>query len=128
MRQDLVSDVMYVLNNADKFGKQDCTLPASDLVKNVLMVAQKAGYVGSFEFIDDGKSGMFKVDMTGKINMSRSIKPRFSVKKNDYEKWENRFLPAKNVGVLIVSTNKGIMTQKDAETQSLGGKLLAFIY
>ena len=120
MRQDLLSDVMYVINNAENVGKAICVIPASRLIKDVLIVMQKADYIGSFEFIDDGKSGFFNVQLIGRINKSRSIKPRFAVKKNEYEKWEERYLPAIGLGILIVSTPKGVVSQKEAEKMGLG--------
>lgn len=128
MRQDLLGDVLFVLNNAEKTGKRSCVVPASKLIKNVLLVIQKEGYIGSFEFVDDGKGGKFQAEMIGRINKSRLIKPRFAVKKNGYEKWEKRYLPARGFGLLIVSTYRGVMSQKDAVAQGLGGKLVAYIY
>jgi small subunit ribosomal protein S8 len=128
MRHDLLSDVLYVINNAEKIGKESCTVPASELIKNVLKIIQKAGFIGSFEFIDDGKSGKLQIDLIGRINMTRAIKPRFSVKKDKYEKWESRYLPAKGFGMLIVSTPKGVMDQKEAEKLGIGGKLLCYVY
>lgn len=128
MRQDLLSDVMYVINNAENMGKGSCAIPASKLVKDVLMVMQKHGYIGNFEFIDDGKSGSFQVHLVGRVNSSRAIKPRFAVKKNEYEKWEERYLPATDFGILIVSTPKGIMSQKEAAKQGLGGRLICYVY
>ncbi|MBI2172679.1 MAG: 30S ribosomal protein S8 [Candidatus Aenigmarchaeota archaeon] len=128
MRHDILSDVLYVMNNAEKIGRATCTIPASNLVKNVLKVLQKENYIGSFEFADDGKSGHFAVELIGKINFSRSIKPRFFVKKDDYEKWEKRYLPAKGYGVMIVSTSKGVMSQKEAEKLGIGGRLLGCVY
>ncbi|MEM7819834.1 MAG: 30S ribosomal protein S8 [Candidatus Aenigmatarchaeota archaeon] len=128
MRHDLLSDVLYVINNAEKLGRKSCIVPASKLIKNVLKVMQKSGYIGSFEFIDDGKSGKLQIELIGRINKTRAIRPRFSVKKDEYEKWESRYLPAKDFGILIVSTSKGIMTQKDAIEKGLGGKLLCYVY
>ncbi|MCX6815699.1 MAG: 30S ribosomal protein S8 [Candidatus Aenigmarchaeota archaeon] len=128
MRHDLLSDVLYVMNNAENIGERFCTVPASSLVKDVLMVMQKSEYIGNFEFIDDGKSGFFKIELIGKINKSRSIRPRFAVKKGEYEKWESRFLPSKGFGILILTTPKGVMNQHDAEKQETGGRLLAFVY
>jgi len=128
MRHDIVSDVLYGLNNAEKFGKKTCVVPASKLVKNLLLAVQKTGYIGSFEFIDDSKSGSFSVQMIGRINKSRAIRPRFAVKKNEYEKWETRYLPAKGFGILLVSTPNGIMTQKEAMESNIGGRLVAYVY
>ncbi len=128
MRQDFLSDVMYVINNAENMGKGSCSIPASRMIKDILMVMQKSGYIGSFEFIDDGKSGSFTVHLIGRVNQSRSIKPRFAVRKNEYEKWEERYLPATDFGILIVSTPKGIMSQKEATKLGLGGRLLCYVY
>lgn len=128
MRHDLLSDVLYVINNAGKIGRRMCIVPASSPIKEVLTVIQKAGYIGDFEFLDDSKSGHFKIDLIGRINKSRAIKPRFAVKKDGFEKWENRYLPAKGFGILVVSTPKGIMSQKEAVEQETGGRLLAYVY
>ena len=104
MRHDLLSDVLYVINNAEKIGRRTCIVPASSLVKEVLAAVQKAGYIGDFEFMDDGKSGSFRIDLIGRINKSRAIRPRFAVRKDEFEKWESRYLPAKGFGILIIST------------------------
>ncbi len=124
----MLSDVLYVINNAGKIGRRMCIVPASSPIKEVLTVIQKAGYIGDFEFLDDSKSGHFKIDLIGRINKSRAIKPRFAVKKDGFEKWENRYLPAKGFGILVVSTPKGIMSQKEAVEQETGGRLLAYVY
>ncbi|MBI4018191.1 MAG: 30S ribosomal protein S8 [Candidatus Aenigmarchaeota archaeon] len=128
MRHDILTDVMYSLNNAEKNGKKTCVVPASKTVKNVLAVMQGAGYIGAFDFIDDGKSGFFEVKLVGKINESRGIRPRFAVKKDEYEKWEKRFLPARGFGMLIISTSKGLMDQKQAGEKRLGGRLMGYVY
>ena len=126
MRHDILSDVLFVLNNAESIGKSSCDVPASNLVKNILSVIQKEGYIGSFS-VDERKE-KFRVELVGRINKARTIKPRFSVKRDEYEKWETRFLPAKDFGILIVSTPGGVMSQREAIDKGLGGKLLAFIY
>lgn len=128
MRHDLLSDVLHVLTNGERMGKRTCVVPASSLVKDVLKVMQSEGYIGKFEFIDDGRSGKFEVHLIGKINESKAVKPRFPVKKDGYEKWETRYLPAKGFGVLIISTPKGVITQKEAVRSLTGGRLLAYVY
>jgi small subunit ribosomal protein S8 len=128
MRHDLLADVLYVMNNAENIGKKNVAVPASKLVKEVLMVVQRAGYIGSFEFVDDRKSGKFNIELIGKINMSRAVRPRFPIKNNEFEKWEGRYLPARAFGILIVSTSKGVMSQKEAEELGIGGRLLAYVY
>lgn len=128
MRHDLLSDILYVMNNAEKRGKKSCTVPASSVAKNMLMVLQRHGYVGKFEFIEDRRQGLLSIELVGKINKSRAIRPRFAVKKGEYEKWESRYLPARGFGVLLVSTSKGVMSQKEAADSGLGGRLLGYVY
>ena len=128
MIQDTLADVLSVIKNADKVGKKDCVTRASKLVKDVLTVLEEKGYIGSFEKIEDGKSGRFKVELKGKIIDCNVIKPRFSVKTDEFEGWEKRFLPARNFGFLIVTTPKGIMDHNKAKDIKSGGKLVAFVY
>ena len=116
------------MNNAEKIGRHFVIVPASSLVKEVLTVIQRAGYIGDFEFLDDGRSGHFRINLVGRINKSRSIRPRFAVRKDEFEKWEGRYLPAKGFGILVLSTPKGVMNQKEAAEHATGGRLLAFVY
>ena len=129
MLLDPLADALSVIKNAESVGKPECIIhPASKLIGRALKVMADRGYIGEFEFVDDGKSGMFRVKLLGRINRCGVIKPRFSTKVNDMEKWEKRFLPARNFGVLILSTSKGVMAHSDARSQSLGGQLLAYVY
>jgi len=128
MRHDLVSDVLSTIKNGDKSGKGEVVTPFSKLVKGVLLILQKYNYIGDFEFIDDKKGGKFKVQLLGKINDCNSIRPRFYVKKDEYEKYEKRFLPGAEMGVLIVSTSKGLLTHKEAKEKNIGGSLIGYIY
>jgi small subunit ribosomal protein S8 len=89
---------------------------------------QKNNFIGVFEFIDDGRSGKFKIELTNRINDCNVIKPRYPVKVDEFEKWEKRYLPARGFGILILSTNKGVMTHEEAKKKKLGGKLLAYVF
>ena len=86
------------------------------------------GFIGEFKFLDDGKAGKFKITLLGKINGCGVIKPRYAVKRDEYEPWEKRYLPAAGFGLIVVSTQKGIMSHRQAMEQNLGGRLLAFAY
>jgi len=126
---DPLADAMSVIKNAESVGKPECIIhPASKLIGRALKVMADRGYIGEFEFVDDGKSGMFRVKLLGRINRCGVIKPRFATKVSELEKWEKRFLPARNFGVLILSTSKGVMAHTDARAQFLGGQLLAYVY
>lgn len=128
MRHDLLSDAMSALKNGDAVGKRGVIIPASSLVKNVLLVLQKRGYVGEFEHIDDGRGGKFSIRLIGKINDAGAVRPRFSCTLKEFAKFERRFLPAFAFGFIIVSTSKGILTHEEAKEKGVGGKLLAYIY
>jgi small subunit ribosomal protein S8 len=56
------------------------------------------------------------------------VKPRFAVKVDGFENWEKKFLPSRDVGLMVVSTSQGVLAHRDAEEKSLGGRLLAFVY
>jgi len=89
---------------------------------------QKNGYVGEFEFIDDGRSGKFRVQLLGRINSCAVIKPRYSVKSDRIEDWEKRYLPSREVGLLIMSSPLEVLSQRDAKERKVGGRLLAYVY
>ncbi|MEA1985465.1 MAG: 30S ribosomal protein S8 [Euryarchaeota archaeon] len=126
---DPLADALSTIKNAEAVGKQSCTIkPASKLIGNVLNVMKDAGYVEEFEFVDDGKAGIYNIRLTGRINKCGAIKPRFSVGSGDIEKWEKQFLPAKNFGTLILTTSDGVISQYEAREKNIGGQLLSFVY
>lgn len=126
---DPVSDALINLKNHESASKKECIFkPASKLIAEILKILMKKGFIAKYELIDDGRDGMFKVELIGKINQCKTIKPRYAVKKNEYEKYEKRFLPSKDIGILIVSTSKGVMTHSDAKNKEVGGRLIAFVY
>ncbi|MEM7826668.1 MAG: 30S ribosomal protein S8 [Candidatus Aenigmatarchaeota archaeon] len=125
MSADLLSDALTIIRNAESVGKSKCEVSASILIKNILKVMKAEKYIEDFKPANQRK---IEVKLIGKINDCRTIKPRLPVKRNEYEKYEKRFLPAKDFGILIVSTQKGIMSHKKAKENGLGGRLLAFVY
>jgi len=62
------------------------------------------------------------------MNNCGVVKPRFSTKCTNFEKWEKRYLPAKDFGIILISTPKGIMTHIEAKEKKLGGRLIAYCY
>jgi small subunit ribosomal protein S8 len=129
MLNDTLSNALSNIKNAERVGKGFCIVkPSSKLVKDVLVIMNKYGYIGDFKEVDNGKGKLLIVNLLGRINNCGGIKPRFSVKKDYYEKFEKRFLPAKDFGIIIVSTSKGIIAHKEAKKENIGGKLLSFVY
>jgi len=126
---DPLADALSTIKNAEAIGKDSCIIkPASKLIGTVLKVMQDRGYVGEFEFVEDGKAGVYKVELIGRINKCGAIKPRYSVGAADFERWEKQFLPAKNFGTLILTTSNGVMSQYEARENNVGGQLLAYVY
>ena len=93
-----------------------------------MRVMQKYGYVGEFEFVDDGRGGKFKIQLLGRVNNCGSVRPRFSSTVTEYEKWGKRYLPSRDVGILIVTTPKGVVAHKEARDMASGGLLLGYVY
>ncbi|MDR1819989.1 MAG: 30S ribosomal protein S8 [Methanobrevibacter sp.] len=126
---DPLANALTNIRNNELQVNSSCTIaPASKLIGQVLTTMKDENYIGEFEYIDDGKAGKFLVELEGNINQCGVIKPRHSVKKDEFEKFEKRFLPAKNFGILIVTTPKGIMTHSKAKEMGIGGRLLAYMY
>jgi small subunit ribosomal protein S8 len=130
MLLDPLSNALSVINNAEKARSRNYVFihPASKLISEILKVMMGQGYIGVVEFIDDGKSGTFKVELLGHINKCQSIKPRSAVKKTEIEEMERKYLPSKGFGFLIISTNQGIVTNEEAKRRGIGGRLLAYMY
>lgn len=129
MQQDTLSDALSAINNAAIQNQEKATIePATKLTKQVLIQLQQLGYIGVFELIEDGKGGKFKVEVKDAINECKPVKPNFSVQKDEYIKWEKRYLPARDFGHLIVTTSHGIKTHEQAREEGVGGKLLGYVY
>ncbi len=128
MRHDLLADMFSAIKNAEFVGKKRCITPASKLIKNILKIMEENKYIGKTEFIDDGRGGRFRIELLGKINNCNVIRPNFSVKKTEFIKWEKRFLPGEGIGILILTTSKGVMDHKKAKKEGVGGRLLGYVY
>jgi len=126
---DTLSNGLTAIMNNELRNKRDCVIsPASKLLGRVLRVLQLNGYIGEFEFIDDGRAGKFKVQLLGRVNKCGAIKPRYSISADGFEKWEKTFLPARDVGILVVSTSLGVLSHREAMGKNVGGRLLAYVY
>ena len=129
MTGDPLSDAMTTIMNAERLGRKETVLkPASKLINDVLRIMQINGYIGEFEFIDNGRGGVFLVQLLGRINKCQVIKPRYPVKVKEIEGWESQTLPARDFGILILTTPHGVMTHTDARNKHTGGRLLAYVY
>lgn len=129
MNHNPLANVLSKVLNAEQRGKKECIVnPTSGLIKEVLRVLNEEGFVGTFEEVTPARGGVLNLPLLGNINACGVISPRFSVTLERYEKFEKRYLPAKGVGILVVSTSKGIMTHDQAKEKLMGGRLLAYCY
>ncbi len=126
---DPIANVLSNMLNYERLGKNECVVKhSSKIIKKILTIMNDNKYIGSFEEIIDGKGNIIKINLLGNLNKCGVIKPRFNVKHTEFIKFEKRFLPAKDFGLLIVSTPKGVMTHDEAKKQKMGGKLIAYCY
>lgn len=129
MLNDPLAAALTKVINAERVGKREAVIkPASRMIKRIFTIMNEHNYIGSFEEIDDGKGGILKINLLGNLNKCGVIKPRFSTKRDGFEKWEKRYLPAKDFGIIFVSTPKGVMTHIEAKEKCTGGKLIAYCY
>jgi small subunit ribosomal protein S8 len=128
MMDTLANGLTTIMNNEMR-RKRECVInTASKLLGRVLRVMQLNGYIGEFEFVDDGRSGKFRVQLLGRVNKCGAIKPRIPVSLKEIENWEKRFLPSRDIGVLVVSTSQGVLSHREVKERKIGGRLLAFVY
>ena len=129
MLNDPLANTMSLILNNELIGKSECLIkPVSKVIKEILKVMKENGYIGDFKEFEDNRGNYLKLNLVGGINKCGVIKPRYSVKGNNFENFEKRYLPAKDIGILFVSTPRGIMTHYDAKSKKTGGKLLAYCY
>ncbi len=126
---DTLANALSHLLNCEKRGKKICVIrPISNFMVKVMELLKEHGYIGDFKVSKDRKGGQMEINLLGNINKCGAIKPRFSVSYKELEKYEKRFLPAKDFGIIILTTTKGLLTHIQAKEQKIGGKLVAYCY
>ncbi|MEM0129495.1 MAG: 30S ribosomal protein S8 [Thermoplasmata archaeon] len=129
MHQDLLNDALVALRHADRGGKAQVSIePTSRLLGEVLRILREHRYIADFSFSENGRGGRYDVTLARRINHCGVIKPRLAVPYRELERFESRYLPAQDFGLLVVSTHRGILTHREARDQKIGGKLLAYVY
>ncbi len=125
---DIVADVINKIKVYESKGKYECDVQSTKLVKSILDTMKRNSYISDYQEYQQGKFPMIKITLSKKINDIGVIKPRHAVALADFQKYEARYIPSKDFGILIVSTPDGIMTNKDAKDKHVGGRLLAYVY
>jgi len=123
MSQDIIADTLNEIMNAKRARKQEIIVKRhSKLLLNVLEVAKKHGYIEEFKVKDK------ELEIKFKLNECKAIKPRFDISCSDIEKYTRRYLPARDFGILIITTSKGLLTHEEALKKNIGGSLIAYFY
>jgi len=123
MSHDIISDALNQIMNAKKAGKSELEIRRySKVLLKVLDVAKKYKYL---DYNLDQKKLKIKIM---NLEKCKAIKPRFNVMVEELEKYIRRFLPARNYGILMISTSSGLMTQEEAYGKNVGGSLIAYFY
>ena len=126
---DPLANALSLILIDEKSGRNESRIkPSSKIIMEVLEVMKNNNYVGDFEEIKDGRGNMIKLNLLGNINKCGVIKPRYSVKNDEFEKFGERYLLARGMGILIVSTPSGIIVHHEAKKKNIGGKLLVYCY
>ncbi len=129
MGQDLLNDALVTLRHADREGHPLAAIePASKLIGEVLRIFREHGYVREFTYVPTGRGGRYDVTLSQRINSCGVVRPRIAVAHDGLERYEARFLPAQDFGLLVLSTNQGVLSHTEARALKIGGRLLAYVY
>lgn len=129
-RTDLIADTFTMMRNAIMARKENLDVPASNTTKSILEILKKEKYIDAFKLIEDKKQGILRIYLkyiSGKpviTNIKRISKPGLRV----YVKRDKVPLVLRGRGLAIISTSKGIFTDKEARAQGLGGEVIAYIW
>ncbi|KAB5564399.1 hypothetical protein DKX38_004453 [Salix brachista] len=133
VRVSVLNDALKSMYNAEKRGKRQVMIrPSSKVIIKFLLVMQKHGYIGEFEFVDDHRAGKIVVELNGRLNKCGVISPRFDVGVKEIETWTARLLPSRqgvvvlsiSFGYIVLTTSAGIMDHEEARRKNVGGKVL----
>jgi len=125
MSQDIVADGLNQIMNAKRIEKRELVIKRYSKVLLALFEMMKSN--GHIDFEVDAEAKTVSVKVL-KLNECRAVKPRYFVAVGDIDKYMRRFLPSRNFGTLVISTNKGMLGHRDALKENLGGSVVAYFY
>ena len=128
---DTIADLLTRIRNANSAKHDTVDIPASNMKKAIVQILVDEGYVKGFQVIEDGKQGIIRIALKYGPNKSQVITGLRRVSKPGlriYSNVENMPKVMKGLGVAIISTSKGIMTDREARKQNVGGEVLAFVW
>lgn len=126
MAQDIVADALNMIRNAKKAGRESVKIDRiSNLLIEILKIMKQKEAIKRYKI--DSKNRSIEI-VFGDFIECRAIKPRFTVNKDQIEKYRKRYLPARNIGTIIISTNKGLVSHEEAMEKGVGGILISYFY
>lgn len=128
---DTIADMLTRIRNANSAKHETVDIPASNMKKAIGQILVDEGYVKSFQVIDDGKQGIIRMTLKYGENKSQIITGLRRVSKPGlriYSNCEDMPKVMKGLGIAVVSTSKGVMTDREARKHNVGGEVLAFIW
>lgn len=128
---DTIADLLTRIRNANKSKHETVDIPASNMKKSIIDILVNEGYVKKYTIIDDGKQGIIRVTLKYDENkkaiisgLKRVSKPGLRI----YSNVEDMPKVMKGLGIAIVSTSRGVMTDRQARKENVGGEVLAFVW
>ena len=128
---DTIADMLTRIRNANSAKHESVDIPASNVKKAIAQILLDEGYISSFQVIEDGKQGTIHVTLKYGPNKSQVIQGLKRISKPGlriYSNVEDMPRVMKGLGIAILSTSKGIMTDKQARANNVGGEVLAYIW
>ncbi len=128
---DTIADFLTRIRNANSAKHPTVDVPASNMKKSIAQILVDEGYIKGYQIIDDGKQGIIRITLKYGENKSQVITGLRRVSKPGlriYSSCEDMPKVMKGLGIAIVSTSKGVMTDKKARELNVGGEVLAFIW
>ena len=128
---DVIADMLTRIRNANDAKHATVDIPASNMKKAIAEILVNEGYVKSFESIEDGKQGVIRITLKYQGNKQKVLRGIRRVSKPGlriYASCEDMPRVMNGLGIAIVSTSKGIMTDKQARKENVGGEVLAFVW
>lgn len=128
---DTIADLLTRIRNANTAKHATVDVPASNMKKSIAQILVDEGYIKSYQIIDDGKQGIIRITLKYGENKSQVITGLRRVSKPGlriYSSCEDMPKVMKGLGIAIVSTSKGVMTDKKARELNVGGEVLAFVW
>jgi small subunit ribosomal protein S8 len=128
---DSIADMLTRIRNANSAKHDTVQIPASNIKKSIAQILVDEGYIKSFKVIEDGKQGIIEVALKYGPNKSQVITGLRRVSKPGlriYSNCEDMPKVQNGLGIVILSTSKGIMTDKDARKANVGGEVLAYVW